>query len=87
MLRIISFTRHQKIQHLRRYLHDSKLPHVTGNTDLEKTSTIGIESPRKADYQMYSTKEAQEYWDSIVAFREKKGKTGAAEDSSNNRED
>ena len=65
MLRIISFTRQQRLQCLRRYLHDSKLPHVTGDTDLKKqTKTIGVESPRKADYQMYA--EANGHWDSIV---------------------
>ena len=42
MLRIISFTRQQRLQCLRRYLHDSKLPHVTGDTELEKQTKTRV---------------------------------------------
>jgi len=85
MLRMIPFTRRQGSQCLRRYLHDSKLPHVTGDTDLKKqTKTIGVESPRKADYQMYA--EANGHWDSIVYTGDKNDETDT-EHTFNNRED
>ena len=79
---------------LKRQLHDSKLPQVLP-TSTKSRELIGIDSPKKADYQRdstcvprkYSSTEAKVFWDSIIFHKSEEPKSCNEEDLFNDRED